>query len=101
MNTEDLLKQIALLTAYINNKVVEEQTWGLCNNVLLDNFPSPRVFASWELFSGDYAFPVGNGHSDYSSTVNMHDRRTKYGKLRLSLAKHCLAWCEKELKDTV
>ena len=92
MNTKDLLEQIALLTAYIEKGTRRKQTWGLCGNVLLNNFPVCDVFPS---------YPVGNGERDYGDCYNnkkMHDRSTTYGKQRLSLAKHCLAWCEQELQ---
>ncbi len=101
MNTNDLLKQVELLKDCIDNGTVVDKYWGLCYNVLLSNFPTMDVFPYWELYSGDCTFPVGNGKDDFMRTDNMHDRRTTYGKLRLALAKHCLAWCEKELKDTV
>ena len=98
MNTKDLLEQIALLTAYIEKGTRRKQTWGLCGNVLLNNFPVCDVFPSWELYSGDCAYPVGNGRDDYHWASGMHDHSTEYGKLRLALAKHCLAWCEQELQ---
>ena len=101
MNTEQLKEQAERLEDYIDGGTVKEKGWGLCGNVLLDNFPSYDVFPSWELYSGEWDYPVGTAYDDYKRTVSKHDRRTTYGKQRLSLAKHCLAWCEKELKDTV
>jgi hypothetical protein len=102
MNTKQLKNQVKLLTDYIEYGTVVEEDYGLCDNVLRRNFPSYDVFPSWEHYSGDLNYPVGSGYYDYNDSYGRrHDRRTTYGKLRLALAKHCLAWCEKELKDTV
>jgi len=101
MNTAQLKEQANSLAAYINNKVVKNQSWGLCNNVLLGNFPACDVFPSWELYSGDCTYPVGNGEYDYTWANGMHNRSTKYGIQRLSLAKHCLEWTLTQLRETV
>jgi hypothetical protein len=104
MNTKQIEEQIKLLEAYINKGTVVDKLIGLCDNVLLPSFPCCDVYPSWELYSGECGFPIGNGYGDYirgAVRETMHDRRTTHGKQRLALAKHCLAWCEKELEGTI
>ena len=92
MSRFDLQEQANKLEDYINNGTVPEKRWGLCMNVLNDSFPESVVFNTWVHFSGSYAFPVEGCTMQYENNERKHDRRTKYGKLRLSLAKHCLEW---------
>ena len=101
MNTEQLKEQANKLEDYINYGTVKEKDWGLCQNVLIADFPTPSVFRSWEHYSGSGDYPVGNGKRDYLRNEGMHNRNTQYGKLRLSLAKHCLDWTLTQLRDTV
>ena len=103
MNRLELAEQANTLEAYIQHGTVIEPDWGLCDNVLLYNFPTRVVFESWEHWAiqESYAFPIENTGFDYSFNERKHDRRTKYGKLRLSLAKHCLQWTLKELREVV
>lgn len=101
MNTEQLKEQANSLEDYINNKVVDLEGSGLCNNVLHSAFNHYGVFDTWEHFNGSFANPVEETVYMYVKNYNKHDRRTKYGKLRLSLAKHCLEWTLTQLRDTV
>ena len=97
----DLAEQANKLEDYINNKVVDSEGSGLCDNVLDLNFPYHNVFNTWEHFNGSWSFPVEKVAYEYSSNERKHDRRTKYGKLRLSLAKHCLEWTLTQLREVV
>ena len=101
MNTEQLKEQANSLEDYINNKVVDSERSGLCHSVLHSGFPVYAVFNTWEHFSGSSIFPVEKDVDVYLFNERKHDRRTKYGKLRLSLAKHCLEWTLTQLRDTV
>ena len=101
MNTEQLKEQANSLEDYINNKVVDWEGSGLCDNVLHSAFLSCEVFNTWEHFSGSFAFAVEQTPYLYANNFNKHDRRTKYGKLRLSLAKHCLEWTLTQLREAV
>ncbi len=103
MNRVALAKQVGMLKAYIQAGTVTDQRWGLCDNVLLADFPVKVVFESWEHYTLErgYAFPVEDTPCEYLSNSRKHDRRTKYGKLRLSLAKHCLQWTLTELREVV
>ena len=101
MNTEQLKEQANSLEDYINNKVVDSEGSGLCDNVLHPDFRFYGVFDTWEHFSGSLAFPVEGSIGMYISNKRKHDRRTKYGKLRLSLAKHCLEWTLSRLREVV
>ena len=86
-------KQINMLVAYIQHGTVKEPLWGLCQNVLLDDFYK-LAFDDWEHFSGYYAYPIQLDTDAYMASYNQdnrHNRRTKYGRLRLDLAEHCLA----------
>ena len=70
-------------------------TYGLCGNVIDDHVDKDKHFVSWKHFSGNTTYPVeGNGTDYYNTAHRRNDRRTKFGKLRLDLAKHLL----KELK---
>tara|TARA_R110000851_G_scaffold314905_1_gene477128 strand:+ start:206 stop:508 length:303 start_codon:yes stop_codon:yes gene_type:complete len=100
MNRQELVKQIVRLEAYIEHGTVRDKDLGLCCNVLTHNFPI-RVFKTWAGYSGSLAYPLEGGSWAYCGSRIKHDRSTKYGKLRLSLAKHCLEWSIKELKETV
>ena len=100
MNTEQLKEQANSLEDYINNKVVDSERSGLCHSVLHSGFPFYTVFNTWEHFSGSLAFPVEQNAYIYHNQ-RKHDRRTKYGKLRLSLAKHCLEWTLSRLREVV
>ena len=100
MNIEQLKEQASGLEDYINNGIVPKKDWGLCDNVLYDYFPD-SIFSTWEHFSGSYAFPIEGDFAEYYRNDRKHDRRTKYGKLRLSLAKHCLEWTLTELREVV
>ena len=101
MNRQVLQWQIESLEAYIKyGATVYTEMSGLCCNVLRIEFPS-CVFETWSEFSGHIIFPVEGSCVAYSDNRKKHDRRTKYGKLRLSLAKHCLEWSINELRETV
>ena len=100
MNTQ-LLKQKEMLKAYINTGKCYEKDFGLCDNVLIDTLDWVEVFETWPSFSGRYAYPVEGNARAYCNNDQKHDRRTKYGKLRLSLAKHCLEYVMTELKEAV
>jgi hypothetical protein len=56
------------------------------------------VFETWTSFKGRYDYPVEGNCRAYGNNDQKHDRRTKYGKLRLSLAKHCLEYVMNELE---
>ena len=99
MNKLDLAEQVNKLEDYINNGTMLENHGGLCMNVLDDYFPVRVVFTTWEHFKGSYAFPVEGCTIQYVDNKRKHDRRTKYGKLRLSLAKHCLEWTLIQLRE--
>ncbi len=101
MNTEQLKEQANSLEDYINNKVVDSEGLGLCDNVLHSAFSPYDVFDTWEHFSGSFAIPIEGTMDMYANNFNKHDRRTKYGKLRLSLAKHCLEWTLSRLREVV
>ena len=100
MNTEQLKEQANSLEDYINNKVVDLEGSGLCDNVLHSAFNPCGVFNTWKHFSGSLSFPVEQNAYIYHNQ-RKHDRRTKYGKLRLSLAKHCLEWTLSRLREVV
>ena len=91
MNKEQLLlKQKVKLEKYINSGVCPETDWGLCDNVLLEDFHYvfwEPVFVGWPEFSGFVIYPIEGGFNNYHNNRHKHDRRTEYGKLRLSLAK--------------
>jgi hypothetical protein len=103
MNRLELAEQASTLEAYIQHGTVTNPDWGLCDNVLLYTFPTRVVFESWGYFyiQDSYVFPIEDTPSEYSFNERKHDRRTTYGKLRLSLAKHCLQWTLKELREVV
>jgi hypothetical protein len=99
MNKEQLLEQKEKLEDYINLGVCPEKDYGLCDNVLLEFYDYwDDVFRSWFNFSGSVAFPIEGGHDNYNNNKRKHDRRTRYGVLRLSLAKHCLQHVLNELE---
>ena len=100
MNTEQLKEQAKKLEDYINNDVVPDDNCGLCDNVLHCMCPGVS-FSTWEHFSGSYAFPIEGNYEEYVYNDRKHDRRTKYGKLRLSFAKHCLEWTLTQLREVV
>jgi hypothetical protein len=70
---------------------------GLCCNVIHGDLCVYRHFESWEHFSGRYLYPVEGTADEYIDNLRKNDRRTKYGKLRLDLAKHLLKELKKEL----
>jgi hypothetical protein len=101
MNAHQLLQQAGMLEAYIKTGKCRDKGEGLCDNVLMDNYYFDlwdEVFRTWPEFSGSVAFPIEGSYDVYSCNHNKHDRRTKYGKLRLSLAKHCLQHVMNELE---
>ena len=61
------------------------------------------LFRRWPQFSGSADFPVPHPTQvacvAYSSTQNMWDRRTKYGRARWDLLEFCISELEKELND--
>ena len=102
MNKRQLLKQKAMLEAYINLNVCHEESFGLCDNVLInseDYWYWYNVFRSWSCFEGSLIYAVEGNRRAYDNNDSKHDRRTKYGKRRLSLAKHCLKHVLTELKE--
>jgi hypothetical protein len=104
MNAHQLLKQAGMLEAYIKTGERYEKDFGLCGNVLMDTWGDViwfDMFATWPPFSGNYIYPIEGSGSKYINNDRKHDRRTKYGKLRLSLAKHCLEYVMNELKEAV
>ena len=101
MNTKQLKEQANKLEDYINNGTVTEKDWGLCSNALHVDIPNCALFSTWEHFSGSYASPIEGNIIAYIDNDRKHDRRTKYGKLRLSLAKHCLEWTLTQLREPV
>jgi hypothetical protein len=100
MNKEQLLNQRAKLEVYIDLNVCPEKACGLCDNVLLEFYDDygDDVFRSWFNFSGSVTFPVEGTYKEYCNNSTKHDRRTRYGKLRLSLAKHWLQHVLTELE---
>ena len=85
-------KQINLLTNYIEDGTCEEQEWGLCDNVLLNDFDK-NCWREWPSFLGGCSFPIEGSHKEYGSQdarLNRHNRSHKYGILRLELAEFCL-----------
>jgi hypothetical protein len=106
MNAHQLLKQIEMLEVYIRAGIVRyENHAGLCDNVLLPWVVSGirwrDVFPAWASYNGNCVYPIEGGSTAYIDNGRKHDRRTKYGKLRLSLAKHCLEYVMNELKEVV
>ena len=100
MNKEKLFYQKAKLEAYINFNVCPKKARGLCDNVLSPYVYWNDVFRSWFWFSGSTGFPVEGDSRAYTDKNNKkHDRTTRYGKLRLSLAKHCLQHVLTELRE--
>tara|TARA_R110000744_G_scaffold216854_3_gene335568 strand:- start:582 stop:944 length:363 start_codon:yes stop_codon:yes gene_type:complete len=105
MNNAQLIQQRAMLEVYIDLNVRPEESFGLCDNVLMESYGEKHedywddVFRSWPCFAGSVAYPVEGNSRAYANNTNQHDRRTKYGKLRLSLAKHCLEHVMNELKE--
>jgi hypothetical protein len=97
---KQLLKQKEMLKAYINTGECYYKDVGLCDNVLIDTLDWDEVFETWPSFSGEYRYPVEGTCYGYCNNDQKHDRRTKYGKLRLSLAKHCLEYILKELEKS-
>jgi hypothetical protein len=104
MNAHQLLKQAGMLEAYIKTGECMDKRDGLCGNVLIENADLDywdAAFLTWSEFSISLAFPIEGHSSKYVTNYRKHDRRTKYGKLRLSLAKHCLEYVMNELKEAV
>lgn len=68
---------------------------GLCDAVLGEDFDQD-VVAAW---AGNRCpiFPIEGGWEVYHENTRKHDRRTKYGRMRLELAKFCLQWVELHL----
>ncbi len=97
-----LHQSILNLEQYIAGKFKphEHKThFGLCDNVLHDDLCVYDQFESWEHFSGVYSYPVEGSSEEYTDNDKKHDHRTKYGKLRLDLAKHLLKELKKEAAD--
>jgi hypothetical protein len=101
MNAHQLLKQAEMLEAYIKTGECRDRSHGLCDNVLMRRFPIDLVFQRWEHYNRTIAWVVEGNSYYYYNNLKKHDRRTKYGKLRLSLAKHCLEYVMNELKEAV
>ena len=76
-----------------------------CSDVNADYWRSKLqgLFRRWPQFSGSADFPVPHPTEPaciaYSSTQNMWDRRTKYGRVRWDLLEFCISELEKELSD--
>jgi hypothetical protein len=104
MYKHQLLKQAGMLEAYIKTGKCKDKRRGLCHNVLMENGDYDywdEAFRAWTEFRGSIAYPVEGHSSRYETNVEKHDRRTKYGKLRLSLAKHCLEYVMNKLREVV
>ena len=85
-------KQIDLLVSYIKDGTCESQEWGLCYNVLLYDF-NTECFKQWPSFSGNWLTPIEGTWLEYieeEAMLNRHNRKHKYGRLRLELAEFCL-----------
>jgi hypothetical protein len=104
MNKEQLENQVIKLTAYIDLNVCLNKDWGLCQNVLTDSRWMDTywddVFKSWYCFKDCVVYPIEGNQRAYDNNDNKHDRRTTYGKLRLSLAKYCLQHVLNELEKS-
>lgn len=102
-----LLEQVAMLERYIKDGSCNDNSRGLCDNVLLDfeestvYFYWTDVFGSWSQFRDDSnsTFPIEGDWLNYHENDLKHDRRTIWGNLRLSLAKHCLEHTQKVLAE--
>jgi hypothetical protein len=104
MNAHQLLKQAGMLEDYIKTGKCMDKHHGLCDNVLIETHYFDywdALFETWPSFSGSLAYPIEGDSSKYATNNRKHDRRTKYGKLRLSLAKHCLEYVMNELREVV
>lgn len=93
-----VLRNIALLEDIIDGKV-RNKKYGLCTNAHLETWSEDHknMLRRWKYFSGSVTFPVPHKSLldiEAYNTVNLYDRRTTYGKLRIDLAKHLV----KELK---
>jgi hypothetical protein len=101
---EQLLEQVAMLKRYIKDGSCPNKEFGLCNNVLISfddgfDFDWDTVFGSWPECSNNLCFPIEGNWSDYHENNLKHDRRTIWGKRRLSLSKHCLEYTQKKLAE--
>jgi hypothetical protein len=101
MNAHQLLKQAGMLEDYIKTGECDRPWCGLCDNVLMEDFPLELVFKRWEYYKDTVAWVIEASYDEYRCNHSKHDRRTKYGKLRLSLAKHCLEYVMNELREVV
>ena len=103
MNRIQLVKQALMLEDYINTGACPNRDWGLCWNVLMDGHYSywDGAFLAWTEFSGSFSYPIEGNARAFDNNDQKHDRRTTYGKLRLSLAKHCLEYVMNELREVV
>ncbi len=104
MNNRQLVEQKLRLLSYITENKCPTKEHGLCGNVLRDDDYYDfwdDAFRSWPLFNGSLAYPIEGDSTGYGANDRKHDRGTKYGKLRLSLAKHCLGYVMNELKEVV
>lgn len=93
-------QSILNLEQYIAGKFkprVSAIDYGLCDNVIHEELCVHKHFKTWEHFSGCCVCPIEGNMIKYMFNHRKNDRRTKYGKLRLNLAKHLL----KELKKDV
>ncbi len=77
--------------------------YGLCDNVIEEGFNKVLLksyFKSWKHFSGNCIFPVEGNFVRYQEhSRTRHYLNTKYGKLRLDLAKHILNELKKDFGD--
>ena len=97
------LTTIRNLKNYITGKFIplpSKRDYGLCDNVICEGWHASTYFETWKHFSGCPIFPVEGCQKAYDNSSNRrNDRRTKFGKLRLDLAKHLLKELKKEAAD--
>ena len=85
-------KQIDLLVSYIKDGICKDKEWGLCYNVLIFDF-NIECFKKWPSFPGNVNYPIEDAWKEYNkeeAKLNRHNRKHKYGRLRLELAEFCL-----------
>lgn len=75
---------------------------GMCANVSItvdtEMVELPRdVLSGFVGAAESRVFPIEGDFKGYVQNRRKHDRRTKYGKLRLVMAKHCLNWVESQI----
>ena len=102
INTEyDLKCSINNLVQYINGTYEHEEqiNYGLCDNVLRENLDVHELIMNWEENNTYFTcFPIEEDSETYMANHKKHNRRTKYGKKRLRLAKYLLINLQKELE---